>query len=91
MSSHEKLLERFLKLPKDFTWDELKRLVGRYGYYQSNKGKTSGSRVRFEKDGSDICLDLHRPHPGNMLKPYQIPDVLDFLSRIEVIKEDANK
>ena len=85
MSSHEKLLERFFKLPKDFTWDELKRLLGRYGYYQDNRGKTSGSRVRFEKDDSDICLDLHKPHPKNTLKPYQMTDVLEFLKRIEVI------
>jgi hypothetical protein len=91
MSSHEKLLERFLKLPKDFTWEELKRLVGRYGYRQNSKGKTSGSRVKFEKDDSDICLDLHRPHPKNMLKPYQLLDVLEFLKRIEVLKGETNK
>jgi len=86
MSSHEKLLERFLKLPKDFTWDELKRLVKKYGYSQNNKGKTSGSRVRFESDESDIYLDLHKPHPKNILKPYQMADVIEFLKRIEVIK-----
>lgn len=91
MSSHEKLLERFLKLPKDFTWDELKRLVGRYGYFQNNKGKTSGSRVKFEKEGSDIYLDLHKPHPKNSLKPYQIVDVLEFLKRTGVIKDETNK
>jgi hypothetical protein len=91
MSSHEKLLERFLKLPKDFTWDELMRLVKRYGYYQSNKGKTSGSRVKFEKDDSEIYLDLHKPHPKNILKPYQMKDVLDFLKRIEVIKDETDK
>jgi hypothetical protein len=88
MSSHEKLLERFLKLPKDFTWDEAKRLLARYGYRQNNKGKTSGSRVKFEREDSDICLDLHKPHPRNILKPYQLLDILDFLKRIEVIKEE---
>jgi hypothetical protein len=91
MSSHEKLLERLLKLPKDFTWDELKRLVGRYGYCQNNKGKTSGSRIKFEKADSDICLDLHKPHPKNILKPYQVLDVLEFLKRIEVIKNETDK
>jgi len=91
MSSHEKLLERFLKLPKDFTWDELKRLVKRYGYYQDNKGKTSGSRVRFENKDSDICLDLHKPHPKNILKPYQMKDILEFMKRIEVIKDETDK
>ena len=90
MSSHEKLLERFLKLPKDFTWDELKRLLKRYGYNQNNKGKTSGSRVRFENEDSEIYLDLHKPHPKNILKPYQMTDILEFLKRIEIIKDETN-
>jgi predicted transcriptional regulator with HTH domain len=91
MSSHEKLLTRFLKLPKDFTWSELERLVKKYGYYQNNKGKTSGSRFRFEKEDAEIYLDLHKPHPKNILKPYQMKDVLDFLKRIEVIKNETDK
>ena len=87
MSSYEKLLERFLRLPTDFTWDELNRLLNKHGYYQYNKGKTSGSRVVFEKGDSDISLDLHKPHPKNILKPYQMKDVLEFLKRIEVVKK----
>jgi hypothetical protein len=87
VGSHEKLLERFLRLPKDFTWDELKRLLSKYGYFHNNKGKTSGSRITFEKKDSNIVLDLHKPHPKNILKPYQIKDVLEFLKRIEVIKD----
>jgi len=86
MSSHEKLLERFLKFPKDFTWDELKRLLSKYGYYQNTKGKTSGSRIAFENETSNILLDLHKPHPKNLLKPYQMKDVLEFLKRIGIIK-----
>jgi len=86
MSSHEKLLERFLNLPKDFTWDELKRLLSKYGYYQNNKGKTSGSRIAFENENSNIMLDLHKPHPKSLLKPYQMKDVLEFLKRLGIIK-----
>ena len=91
MSAHEKLLERFLTSPKDLSWDELKRLLKKYGYYQNNKGKTSGSRVKFENENSEICLDLHKPHPKNILKPYQIADVLEFLKKIEVIKDEIDK
>jgi len=86
MSSHEKLLERFLELPKNFTWNELQRLLNKYDYHQNVKGKTSGSRVIFEKEGSNISLNLHKPHPKNILKPYQMKDILEFLKRIEVIK-----
>jgi hypothetical protein len=89
MSSQEKLLERFLRLPKDFTWDELKSLLKKYGYTQNNKGKTSGSRVCFEKEDSNITLDLHKPHPKNILKPYQVKDTLEFLKRIGVIKDES--
>ena len=85
MSSYEKLLERFLRLPTDFTWGELIRLLNKNGYYQYNKGKTSGSRVVFEKGDSDISLNLHKPHPNNTLKPYQMKDVLEFLIRIGVV------
>jgi len=86
MSSHEKLLARFLRLPKDFTWDELKSLLRKYSYIQNNKGKTSGSRVSFEKEDSDIKLDLHKPHPKDTLKPYQMKDTLEFLKRTGVVK-----
>ena len=69
MGIHEKLLQRFLQNPKDFTWDELVKLLGKYNYFINNKGKTSGSRVVFENDNSNISLDLHRPHPRKILKP----------------------
>ncbi|GHV64650.1 hypothetical protein FACS1894199_03410 [Bacteroidia bacterium] len=89
MSTHEKLLERFLRFPRDFTWEELSRLLTKYDYIQNNKGKTSGSRVVFEKENSPISLDLHKPHPKNILKPYQMKDVWEFLKRIEVINEET--
>ncbi len=38
MSTKEKLRERFLKMPSDFTFDEMQQLLTGYGY----KGRTSG-------------------------------------------------
>ena len=32
MGTKEKLIERFLTLPKNFTYDEVKRLFGLFGY-----------------------------------------------------------
>jgi hypothetical protein len=87
MGTHEKLLERFLTFPKDFTWKELERLLRKYGYVQNNKGKTSGSRVEFENPESDISLNLHKPHPRNVLKPYHIKDTVEFLRKTGVIAE----
>ena len=63
MSSKDKLIERFESFPSDFSFDELVRLMGGFGFTLSNKGATSGSRVSFDK--GDESLTLHRPHPGN--------------------------
>ena len=50
MGSKEKLIERFCKLPKDFTYEETLKLLSSYGYNEHNKGATSGSRVRFKNE-----------------------------------------
>ena len=63
MSTKEKLIERFSRLPNDFTFDELVRLLAILGYKQNNKGTTSGSKVVFVNEDDDILL--HKPHPGN--------------------------
>lgn len=65
MGTKEKLLERLKSLPKDFTFDEAERLLNLFGYVKSNKGRTSGSRVLFFKDGY-IPVFMHRPHPQNV-------------------------
>jgi len=77
MSTKEKLIERFKKQPKDFTWDELVRLFGIFGFAVNNKGKTSGSRTVFVKDDDEI--ELHRPHPQKIIKRYVMKNVLYFL------------
>ena len=43
METKEKLIERFKRQPKDFTFDELTRLFIVLGFEVSQKGKTSGS------------------------------------------------
>ena len=48
MGTKEKLIARFMALPNDFTWEEMKRLLVALGYVPGNKGKTSGSRVIFK-------------------------------------------
>ena len=84
MSTNEKLVERFMTLPKDFTFDEIEKLLTYFGYEKSNKGKTSGSRVMFKKDGCAPIL-LHKPHPGNIMKEYALKQVFNILSNNELI------
>ena len=62
MSVKEKLIERFKRLPKDFTFDELKSLLSGLGFELSNKGKTSGSRARFQNTELKVIIDIHKPH-----------------------------
>ena len=38
MSTTEKLVKRFCQLPKDFTFEELTRLMHSFGFELDNKG-----------------------------------------------------
>jgi len=75
MSTNEKLIKRFLSHPKDFTFDEMVRLMAIFGYRVSNKGKTSGSRVSFFKEDCKNFITIHKPHPSNLIKTYILLEV----------------
>lgn len=84
MGTKEKLIERFKRLPNDFTFDELERLLSFFGYVKSNKGKTSGSRVIYKSsDGRPIML--HKPHPGNIVKGYALKQVFEELKGLGLL------
>ena len=87
MGTKEKLRNRFLKMPSDFTFDEMQRLLEGYGYEKSNKGKTSGSRLIF-KNGNKRPIMLHKPHPGDIVKEYAMKQVFDDLKEAGFIKEE---
>ena len=80
MSRIEKEIERLKSKPKDYTYEEAKSLLNKLGFIENNKGRTSGSRVCFIKDGK-VEIEIHRPHPKNILKPYQIKDIINHLSK----------
>ena len=65
MSRKEKLLKRMLSIPSDFTFEELKSVLGSLGFSISNKGKTSGSRVAFIKE--QMIIRIHKPHLSNIM------------------------
>ncbi len=85
MVTKDKLIERFKRLPKDFTFDELSRLLEIYGFEKSNKGKTSGSRVVF-RNGDLKPIMLHKPHPGNIVKGYALKQVFNYLTELGLLK-----
>ena len=72
-------MERLLSRPADFTFEELTTLLGQLSFYITNAGKTGGSRVAFTNDEGDY-IRLHKPHPRNALKQYQVDNITAALS-----------
>lgn len=79
MSRHDKLLARFLQIPSDFTYDELRTLLRHYGYEEYTKGATSGSRAVFIRATDKRKLLLHRPHNPEIVCKAAIEDIIDKL------------
>ncbi|PNV82038.1 MAG: type II toxin-antitoxin system HicA family toxin [Sulfurimonas sp.] len=81
MRKLSKLLERFLKIPpyKDLTFDELQILLLGFGY---EKIEGSGSAVKFYNKEKDSLINLHKPHPSNILKIYLVKQIQIKLKEI---------
>ncbi|MGD2033577.1 MAG: type II toxin-antitoxin system HicA family toxin [Bacteroidales bacterium] len=82
MSKFEKLLLKFLSRPKDFTYAELVKVLSGLGYKEQ---QGSGSRVVFVNNELKHNIKLHKPHPGNILKRYQIDLVIDELKSKDLL------
>jgi len=81
MTKKEKLTTRLLSKPKDFRYSELVSLLGSLGYQEFSTGKTSGSRIAFCHGKTRHIIRLHRPHPGDIMKMYQVELIIDVLKR----------
>ena len=84
MSKREKLVQRFLSMPRDFTWQELVAMLAGFGYELSYSGATSGSRVKFLHNTLPPII-LHKPHPTPALKRYQMEQVAETLRKEELL------
>lgn len=82
MSQIEKAKERIKSCPKDYTYDEARSLLLKLGFCESNKGKTSGSRVCFYRETDQRILMLHKPHPQSTMKAYAVKELKLFLEGI---------
>jgi len=74
MSKKEKLLKKFLQVPikKDLTFSELETLLLAFGYI---KLEGAGSAVKFYNKTKDNLINLHKPHPSDILKVYLIKQI----------------
>ena len=81
MSKKDKLLKKFLKVPpkKDLTFEELESLLLSCGYVKL-EGK--GSAVKFFHQEKDNLINLHKPHPGNILKVYLVKQIQSKLKEV---------
>jgi len=84
VSKKDKLLKKIHQRPKDFAWEELETLLKGFGYKQVKKGKSGGSRRRFIHSSLPTIM-LHKPHPGNVLKMYQVDQIIEILKKEEIL------
>ena len=84
MSRRNKLITRFKSRPRDFTWEELVRLLKALGYVEAKTGRTGGSRRSFVHPNAP-AIALHRPHPDNTVKMYVIDELLRVLGEESLI------
>lgn len=79
MSKLEKAKQRLKSKPMDYSYNEAQQLLQQLGFAESNKGKTSGSRVKFYRPKDQTIILLHKPHPGNIMSPATVKDLLNTL------------
>lgn len=78
MGRQEKLIAKLKTVPADFTWQDLIALLKALGYRQM---QGSGSRVKFDNGEPDQMINLHRPHPGNIVKRYVLRQLIEKLQQ----------
>jgi predicted RNA binding protein YcfA (HicA-like mRNA interferase family) len=78
MSKHSKLLARLTSKPKDFHWTELISLMAAFGYELRTTG---GSGRKFTQPRGGNSFVTHEPHPGSILKSYQVREFIAFLKQ----------
>lgn len=79
MSKKDKLIERLLKIPKDFTFDEMATLLSYFDYILKQGG--TGSGVKFIKKDTNEVINFHKPHPNGILKKYVLQQVIEKLKK----------
>ncbi|NBO01621.1 MAG: type II toxin-antitoxin system HicA family toxin [Betaproteobacteria bacterium] len=87
MAKAEKIIARIRAhpTPPNIKWDELTLALKHLGYRVLNH---DGSRRRFYHERLNHVICLHRPHPGNEVKPAYIRQVRTALEDIGLIPSE---
>ena len=81
MSRKDKLIRKFLHIPikKDLTFSELETLLLSCGF---QKLEGSGSAVKFYHQSRDLLINLHKPHPSDILKVYIVKQIQTTIKEV---------
>ena len=82
MSRLDKAKLRLLTLPRDYTYSEAKSLLRQLDFTEDNKGKTSGSRVKFYRVRDGAMILLHKPHPSDVMNYKSVRDLAEMLKEL---------
>lgn len=85
MSKKEKLRQRLLAIPADFSWAELVSVLKGLGFDEIDD---TGSSRRCFKSQSGKKIFLHEPHPGSIVKRYALRQVVESLEQYGINIEE---
>ncbi len=85
MNKFERIIKRIISGSGTITYSELIFILKKLDYTEIKTGKTSGSRVAFYNENLNDIIRLHKPHPGNELKLYQIKLIHTHLEQKKLI------
>ncbi len=85
MSKKEKLIDKLVSCPSNFTWDEATKLMKQCGF---ELVKNNGSRRVF-RHTTGLKIFLHEPHPQNTLLEYAMKDLIEGLKTVGEINETS--
>lgn len=82
MTRIEKLVERLMDCPRTFRFDDAVRVMAWHGFELDEKGRTSGSRVRFYRESDGRMMLMHAPHPSGELRAAAVREMVSFLKEV---------
>lgn len=85
MNKFERIVQRIISGSGSVTYDDLNYVLKKLDYKEIKTGKTSGSRVAFYNENLNDIIRLHKPHPGNELKHYQVKFISIHLEHKKLI------
>lgn len=87
MSVIKKLIKRLLSEPNDFTYQELIKVLSHYGFKETKKSKTGGSRRKFVDDKLNVIC-IHKPHPGNIVEIGALKETIQQLKEKDLLQNE---